>query len=637
MDIPKLDYRKIGLKVGLELHQQLNTKYKLFCKCPTILHEKPSPTTFKRYLRPTMSELGEVDVAALFEWKKGRYYIYEVHEDNVCLVESDEEPPHPLNMEAVEIALTVALMLHSRPVDEIHVMRKVVIDGSNTTGFQRTAIIALGGYIEDEDGIVRIQTICIEEDAARKVGEKGKGIQYRLDRLGIPLIEISTAPDIHTPEQAERVAFKIGQLLRMTGKVKRGLGTIRQDLNVSIEGGEKIEIKGVQRLDLIAKVVAYEALRQLRLLQLKNEILKRGIREEDIKSEFIDVSNVFKNTKSKIISRVLKSGGVVLALKLPKFKGLIGFELQPNRRFGTELADYARFWADVGGLFHTDELPAYGISREEVDKLYEVTGASKEDAIIIIADTPERARRGLEAVVERVKMAFKGVPKETRAANPDGTTRYMRPQPGAARMYPETDIPPVVIPRELIEKLKKNLPEPPNVKYEKYVKLYGLSSELAKEILKSYWLDLFEKLVEKFRNKVPATLIASTLVNTLKYLKSEGVPVENITDEVFEEVFKAYAEKTIAKEAIPEILTWIAKNPDKTVREAIKALGIVRISVADVEKIVENIMKSNIENIKSRGKKAFKYVMGLVMRELRGKVEGRIVAEIVERKLRELL
>ncbi len=638
MSLPNLDYKKLGLKVGLELHQQLDTKHKLFCKCPTILHEKPSPLTFKRYLRPTMSELGEVDVAALFEWKKGRYYIYEVHEDNVCLVESDEEPPHPLNMEAVEIALTIALMLHSRPVDEIHVMRKVVIDGSNTTGFQRTAIVALGGYLEDDDGIIRIQTICVEEDAARKVGEKGRGIQYRLDRLGIPLIEIATAPDIHTPEQAERVAFKIGQLLRMTGKVKRGLGTIRQDLNVSIKGGEKIEIKGVQRLDLIAKVVAYEALRQLRLLQLRDEILKRGVTEEDIKAEFIDVSEVFKNTKSRIISRVFKSGGVVLALKLPKFKGLIGFELQPGRRFGTELADYARFWADVGGLFHTDELPAYGISKEEVDKLYEATGASKdEDAIILIADAPERARKGLEAVVERVRMAFKGIPKETRAANPDGTTRYMRPQPGAARMYPETDIPPVVVTKELIDKLKATLPEPPDVKYERYIKVYGLSSELAKEILKSYWLDLFDKLIKEFYGKVPATLIASTLVNTLKYLKSEGVPVENLTDEVFEEVFRVYAEGSIAKEAIPEILAWMAKNPERSIEEAIKALGIKKVSLSDVEKIIESIIQDNIDNIRSRGEKAFKYTMGLVMRQLRGKVDGRLVAGIVKKKLKELL
>jgi len=638
MSLPNLDYKKLGLKVGLELHQQLDTKHKLFCKCPTILHEKPSPLTFKRYLRPTMSELGEVDVAALFEWKKGRYYIYEVHEDNVCLVESDEEPPHPLNMEAVEIALTIALMLHSRPVDEIHVMRKVVIDGSNTTGFQRTAIVALGGYLEDDDGIIRIQTICVEEDAARKVGEKGRGIQYRLDRLGIPLIEIATAPDIHTPEQAERVAFKIGQLLRMTGKVKRGLGTIRQDLNVSIKGGEKIEIKGVQRLDLIAKVVAYEALRQLRLLQLRDEILKRGVTEEDIKAEFIDVSEVFKNTKSRIISRVFKSGGVVLALKLPKFKGLIGFELQPGRRFGTELADYARFWADVGGLFHTDELPAYGISKEEVDKLYEATGASKdEDAIILIADAPERARKGLEAVVERVRIAFKGIPKETRAANPDGTTRYMRPQPGAARMYPETDIPPVVVTKELIDKLKATLPEPPDVKYERYIKVYGLSSELAKEILKSYWLDLFDKLIKEFYGKVPATLIASTLVNTLKYLKSEGVPVENLTDEVFEEVFRVYAEGSIAKEAIPEILAWMAKNPERSIEEAIKALGIKKVSLSDVEKIIESIIQDNIDNIRSRGEKAFKYTMGLVMRQLRGKVDGRLVAGIVKKKLKELL
>ena len=184
----KIDYEKIGLKVGLELHQQLNTKHKLFCNCPTELVERKPEYIFVRKLRPTRSELGEVDIAALFEWKRGRRYVYESYEDHVCLVEGDEEPPHNLNPEALEIALTVALMLHSKPVDEVHVMRKIVIDGSNTTGFQRTAVVALGGYIDDEEGRIRIQTICVEEDAARKIGEKGKDVIYRLDRLGIPLI-----------------------------------------------------------------------------------------------------------------------------------------------------------------------------------------------------------------------------------------------------------------------------------------------------------------------------------------------------------------------------------------------------------------------------------------------------------------
>ncbi len=634
----KIDFKKLGLKVGLELHQQLNTKHKLFCKCPTKLVEEKGEFNFIRRLRPTRSELGEVDIAALFEWKRGRYYLYESYDNYTCLVEGDEEPPHELNREALEIALTVALLLNSKPVDEVHVMRKIVIDGSNTTGFQRTAVVALGGYLEDEEDVIRIQTICLEEDAARKIAEKGAEVTYRLDRLGIPLIEIATGPDIHTPEQAERVAYKIGQLLRITGKVKRGLGTIRQDLNISIEGGEKIEVKGVQKLELISRVVAYEALRQYRLLKIRDGLKKRGLREEDIAFKPIDVTKIFEKTKSKVLRRALKERKKILAQVLPYFKGILGIELQPKRRFGTELAEYAKFWGGVSGIIHTDELPRYGITDSEIRMLYEYCKADPEkDAIVIVADREDNAREALKAIVERAKYALKGVPKETRAANPDGTTRYMRPQPGAARMYPETDVPPIEVTEEWLEKIREKLPEKPEQKYEKFVREYGLSKDLARLMIKSYWLDLFEKLVEKFKGKVSPVLIATTFENTLKALKGEGIPIENIRDEVFEEILEKYSEKTMAKEAIPKILAWIARNPGKTVEEAIKVLKIERLTLRDVEAIVEEIIKDKRELIKARRERAFGAIMGLAMSKLRGKVDGKTVAEIVKKKINEYL
>lgn len=634
----KIDYKALELKVGLELHQQLDTKHKLFCNCPTKLVEEEGEFKFIRRLRPSRSELGEVDIAALFEWKRGRRYLYESYENYTCLVEGDEEPPHNLNMEALEIALTVAMLLNSKPVDEVHVMRKIVIDGSNTTGFQRTAVVALGGYLDDEEGRIRIQTICIEEDAARKIAENDKSVIYRLDRLGIPLIEIATGPDIHSPEQAERVAYRIGQLLRITGRVKRGLGTIRQDLNISIKGGEKIEIKGVQKLELISKVVAYEAQRQYRLLEIKDELLRRGIREEEIKYDPIDVTGVFKDSKSKVIKSAIKKGGKILAQVLPGFKGILGIELQPNRRFGTELSDYAKFWGGAAGIIHTDELPKYGMTSEDAKKLYEKCNANPlKDAIVIIADFEDKAREALKAVVNRAKFALKGIPKETRAANPDGTTRYMRPQPGAARMYPETDVPPIEVSEDLLRKIMENLPERPEQKLEKFVKIYGLSEELANTIIKSYWLDLFEKLAEKYGDKVPATLIASTFENTLKSLKSEGIPVENISDEVFEKLFEEYAKGNLAKEAIPKVLKWIANNPEKTIKEAIEALHLGKVSLDEAERLVSKIIEEKQEIIKSKGTKAFSIIMGLAMRELRGKMDGKIVADIVKEKINEVL
>ena len=278
------------IKVGLEIHQMLDTRGKLFCECPTTLrHDKPH-LVFKRWLRVAKSELGEIDPAALFEYEKGRIYHYEAYMDSVCLVEMDEEPPHSLNREALRIALTIALMLNCRVVDEVHVMRKIVIDGSNTTGFQRTALIGFDGYVEIGEKRIPILTICLEEDAARKISEDKEKVIYRLDRLGIPLIEIATGPVISSPKEAGLVARKIGQLLRMTGRVKRGLGTIRQDLNVSVKGGARVEIKGVQELELIPKIVELEVKRQVELLRIRDELRNRNIKEEALKEEFIAVS-----------------------------------------------------------------------------------------------------------------------------------------------------------------------------------------------------------------------------------------------------------------------------------------------------------------------------------------------------------
>lgn len=637
----EIDVKALGLKAGLEIHQQLDTKHKLFCSCPTSLaSEDEEKDEFIRQLRPTRSELGEVDIAALFEWRKGRLYHYHAPRRVSCLVEADEEPPHEINREAVAIGLAMAKAFGSTIVDEIYVMRKIVIDGSNTTGFQRTAIVALGGSITIPSGKqIGIQSIAVEEDAARKLGEKGRFIHYNLDRLGIPLIEISTAPDIESPEEAYDAALTIGQMLRLTGRVKRGIGTIRQDLNVSIKGGVKTEIKGVQRLDLLPKIVLYEAIRQYRLLQIRDELRSRGIREEDVRSQkIVDVTDVFKDTKSKIIARVIKRGGRVLAVKLPGFHGILGTEVQPGRRFGTELADYARFWGGVGGIFHSDELPGYGITEEEVNRVYERLGAEKgRDAIVLVADAEKNARKALEAVVERAAYALKGIPKETRAANEDGTTRFMRPQPGAARMYPETDIPPLEVDEDLLREAEKLKPPTPQEKLRELEQRYRLGDELAKQLLRDPHLPLFEHLAAKYGDKVPPKYIASVLVNTLRSLAREGIPVENLTEDRIEAVVATLAKGEISKDAVPDVLSYLAKNPDKDVNDAIKALGLTRVSLEEVEALVNEAIEALKDEIKARGMRALSKVMGRVMPKLRGRVDGKTVAELARRKIEELL
>ena len=631
------DYEALGLKVGLEIHQQLNTRHKLFCDDPTELTDEQRGDEFVRQLRPTRSEKGDVDVAALFEYRKGRLYRYSGPAGHYCLVESDEEPPHPINREAVEIAIAVAKALGATVVDEVHVMRKIVIDGSNTSGFQRTAIVALGGKITVNGKDYGIQTIVVEEDAARKVGESGREVQYRLDRLGIPLIEIATAPDIHSPREARDVALAIGMLLRMTGAVKRGLGTIRQDLNISIAGGAKTEIKGVQELELIDKIVRYEVMRQLNLLRIRDEMRRRGITEEDLKVEPVDVTDVFRDTKSKVIQRVLSQGGRVMAVRLPKMRGLIGTEVQPGRRFGTELADYVRFWADVQGLFHSDELPAYGISREEVDAVYKALGADpSSDAFVVVAEQREKALKAISVILERVRQALYGVPEETRAANEDGTTRYMRPRPGSERMYPETDIPPLLITEDILKEAEKYVPEPPEAKLKRFVEAYGMSRELAERVIADPRLPLIEELIAKYGSRLSPTFIASLFVTTLKGLRGKGVDVDSIDEGRLEGLVRLLAEGRVAKEAVEQIVAEMAKDRSVTAEEAARRLGLMGMSVEEAERVIEQVVRENADLVARRGEAAFGPLMGRVMERLRGKVDGKIVAEILKRKIAEM-
>jgi glutamyl-tRNA(Gln) amidotransferase subunit E len=628
-----IDYAKIGLKVGLEIHQQLKTQTKLFCGCPPVLFKEEPEITFLRRLRPTQSELGQVDPAAFFEFQKGIKILYEANRATSCLVEMDEEPPHPLNMEAVEVVLTVALMMNMQPIDEVHVMRKTVIDGSNTTGFQRTCIIASDGWIKVGEKIIAIQAASLEEDAARKTAtrEDGRIICYRIDRLGIPLIEVATAPVIYSPMEAQEVAFAIGRILRDTGKAMRGLGTIRQDLNVSLPNGALIEIKGVQELELISNVVEYEVRRQLGLIQVKEELRKRGVKAEELKEEFIDVSEVFRQTKCKVIRKAVDKGQQVLAVKLPKFSGILKRELMQDFRVGTELSDRAKFWGRVGGIFHTDEMPAYGITTEEVDALCKAIGAREEDAVVFVADSTENVQDALKAVVERAKEAMDGVPAETRTAKEDGTSRYMRPRPGAARMYPETDIPPSAITSVLVEKIRSNLPEPAEKKLKRLMKQYGLNKKLAKQIIDSEYGELFEVIVKE--TSVTATTVAVFLTETLKAMKRDGVVVEKVTGGQITDVFRGVGLREIVKEAVADVFVWLSEN-EGSFQDAIEALGLKMFSKAELTKLVDRVVADNKQSVDKMGKKAFGMLMGIIMKEVRGKADPGLVSALLREQLK---
>ena len=621
----KYDYSKLGLMAGLEIHQQLDTEEKLFCGCPTTLRDTAdSNFEFFRYLRPTRSEMGEVDRAAAEEAMVTRRFIYKAY-GTTCLVENDEEPPRELNREALDITLQIAKMLNMRVFDEIHTMRKIVIDGSNTSGFQRTALASTGGYMETSQGNVGIGVLCLEEEAAKKVEDKGDSVIYSLDRLGIPLVEIGTEPDIVSPAHARETAELIGMLLRSTGSVKRGLGTIRQDVNISIARGARVEVKGVQALDLIETIVEQEVERQVNLLDIMEELQSRNA---DVSGDIIDVTGLFAQSQSKVIKKALKKG-VVMAVKLAGFAGLVGREVQPGRRLGTELSDYAKK-SGVGGIFHTDELPAYGITADEVDALQKAVGAMEGDCVIMVADLEDRARGAMQMAIERARMALDSVPEETRRALPDGNSAYMRPLPGAARMYPETDVPPVVVTQDMLDAVK--LPELLPQRKDRYMKEWGLNEELAGRMAYSAHFTLFEEVMSEVKGVNPM-LVATTLMSTLPELRRDGVAVENLNINHFLQVFELVNSGGVAKEALPTLLRALSDQPGMTARDAAASLDLESIDDESVERIVEDIITQRMDFVKERGMGAVGPLMGEVMKELRGNVDGKTLSSLLKKKI----
>jgi len=614
------DYEELGLVAGLEIHQQLDTATKLFCACPTELREpEAADHTFTRYLHPTKSELGEIDDAALEESMVDREFEYLAY-DTTCLVEEDDEPPHRVDREAMETAMEIGQLMDMHVVDQVNVMRKIVVDGSNTTGFQRSMLVANDGEITTSDGPVGIEDMLLEEESCQRVEETDDGVRFSLDRLGIPLVEIGTKPDISSPEQAREAAQRIGMLLRSTGKVKRGLGTIRQDVNVSIAEGARIELKGVQSLDDIDDLVRNEVRRQVELVEIADELDER----DAAVGEPADVTDVFEGTESGVIGGALDSGGEVHAVLLDGFDGLVGREIQPDRRLGTEFSDHAKRHG-AGGIFHTDELPAYGVTESEVEALREAVEAGPEDAVALVADDPHTAELAIEAVVERAETALEGVPEETRDALQDGTSRYLRPLPGAARMYPETDVPPVEPDPSEVE-----TPELLTEKVARYEADYGLDSGLAEQVAYGQRWPLFESVVE---SGVDATLAAGVLESTLTELRRDDVAVETLTDAHLRETLEVVDGGEVPREGVEALLTALSEDPELTAAEAVEREGLGGVSDDEVREAVAEVVDRNAEQVQSEGMGAFSGLMGECMGALRGKADGDTVSSVLREEI----
>ena len=611
---------------GIEIHQQLDTK-KLFCDCDSRLCEEGEGAYFRK-LRPTTSEMGEIDRAALAQFQRHMGYRYQCCEGTSCLVELDEEPPHDVNGDALDIALTFSEMLGANVIDEIHYMRKIVVDGSNTSGFQRTALIATDGHVDAGGRSISILSVCLEEDAARKVETKGDEVLYRLDRLGIPLIEVATGPDMRTPEEVQEVAYRIGTLLRATKRVKRGIGTIRQDLNISIPGGARIELKGVGDLKMIPDYVRNEVARQRMLLRIRDILSSRGTGSAEF--DPIDVTDLFADCESKVIKGALSSKGRVIAVRLPGFAGVMNGD-DGKLRLGAEMAQRART-RGVKGIFHSDELPNYGIEQSYVDALRQRIGMTAEnDAFVICAAPEKKARDALEVAVARANEALVGVPEETRDPLPDGTTKYSRPLPGAARMYPETDVPPVEITESVMDRIRASMPEFPEQIEARLVEDFGLNPQQSRQIVRKGQDELFEILASDGMASVAAT----TLLNTFTELEHEGLDPSSLDEDSLESAFSMLKEGRFAKEALPAILKEMCSGTDPAA--AVEKLGLGAVDDGEAKTIIDRLVAEREEFVRSKGMGAIGPLMGPVMGALRGKVDGKKASELLSASIRELL
>lgn len=624
-------YRDLGFKCGLEIHQQLDTEKKLFCRCKAVLHKDEPSATILRHMRPTLSELGEYDGTALMEFKTKKEVVYQLYNDTICTYEMDDTPPFKLNKQALDIGLEIALLHNCSIVDELHISRKQYLDGSIPTGFQRTGIIGIEGWVPYKNRKIGIIQIGLEEDACREISDVGHKIVFKTDRLSIPLVEVVTHPDILTPVEAGEVARLIGRLMRATGKVRRGLGSTRQDVNVSIKGGTRVELKGVPKLQYIPIAVAIEAERQKALLDIKDELRLRGITDKTIHGESKDVTSIFKNTSCKELKKAIKSRKRIYGIVLRVFAGILDIKTQPGKVFGDEISGRVRVIAcldNMPNIVYSNHFEEFGLSKKEINNLKKMFNAKATDAIVLVWGNKEDCKTAVKEIKIRAIDATKGVPSETRQVFADGSNDFERILPGPNRMYPDTDSPPTPINEKTLDKIKRNLPEPIWEREKKLEKL-GLSEPLINSLSISKRYELFNKIIEELNIK--PTIVAVTLQEKMKFLKRKGKKINQISDEKIFELFKMLNENKFSKEAITNILEFLADNPDKTLKKAISGLQIKPMSVEELKVIVNDRLKekSNPKNKKVR----FSAVMGEVMKTARNRIDGKIVKDVVEKNL----
>jgi glutamyl-tRNA(Gln) amidotransferase subunit E len=713
-DADALDAESLGFMCGLEVHQQLATG-KLHSRQAGELHDVTIDSVpekwprVRRKLRVAQGESGKVDVAARFEAKRGRQFIY-IQSPNSGLIELDDQPPDNHDEDAVNLTLTIAGLMRAHPVPLLQTMRKTVVDGSNTSGFQRTTLVATNGVISTPDGDVGVDVICLEEDSARKLEttstKNGETVTWNLDRLGIPLVEIATAPEVRSPEHAKVTARVMGTILRDTRRVRRGLGSIRQDLNVSIACGDRVEIKGCQDLDWIPRIIRLEMSRQLHFYRLANSLRKqlslpelppdRRNTSAEVEAEveaaaaaalplvIHDVGEVFANCESKMVASSLADGAVMLAICLPYLGGNLGVKTEDSGgaqlpRLGRELASAAKL-AGVAGIFHSDELPAYGISQGEVEAVKEAlnmattsetssaSSASTGDAFVLCCAPAWQAELALEAVVMRARMAWHRIRQEVRnvviskGEPADGTTTAMRPLPGGARMYPETDIPPLPLVEAQWQSVLANLP-PTREQRREILSDTGISDDQIMQLLDRQIDEEYLAGINIGGGKelapgiapLPAKAWATTLLDSTRKAVGEAVGCSEtaIPLAALALSLQVRGDGGMTREGLVPLTADILSsgawplggpaNPSATsalieeITTRAVAQGFRPADMGDLESIVDKVIAERADFIAERGMEAMGPLMGVVMAESGGAADGKAVSELLKQAIMKFL
>jgi glutamyl-tRNA(Gln) amidotransferase subunit E len=554
-------YDTIGFMSGLEVHQQLLTDQKLFCRCPAGRFQKPDDydAEIVRHMRPTLSELGEYDGTALMEFRTRKNIIYRIKSPTACTYEVDDTPPFPLNRQALEIAIEIALLSKLNLVGEVHIARKQYLDGSIPTGFQRTAIIGVEGSIPLKHKKVRLIQLSLEEDSCREVSDIGHLRIYRTDRLGMPLIETVTYPDMKNPDEVKEACDYIRFLNRSTGKVRTGIGAARQDVNVSCRGGTRVELKGVSHTKWIPLLTHNECFRQWALLKVKSLLLSRVRDAKAWQPASQPLRFYTQGLDSPSLKEVKDQGHKLMAVNLPGFRGVLSHFTQPGKCFSDEISERLKVIAciEIPNMTSSEALEPL-LSEGDWDKVRALLKSSENDAQLVFWGPEEDIKTGLETIEERCRMAMAGVPNETRKVFEDGTSIFERVLPGADRMYPDTDSKPIPLEDSQIEEIRKGVPTEVADRY-RQLKEWGVPEDCYTYIFVRNYYPAIERAVKELGYEPKFT--GRVFGQTLKHIAGKQQTTPDFKAELVYGLFKFVKNRKLQPELIPQMLPVLYQNP----------------------------------------------------------------------------